>query len=154
MSQRQLFYWFKKEDTLIIYLDCLSFNLYFKSNDLLLYIQNNRSTFALQDEGSSRSQNAVEHSESTRPTGHEKPPPHKTVILRLMEDFITKKSSNEHGFFAAVTSLNKIGEGRIQDLTGDIPFLVQISCAETQQRWDIGGNNDTVPHICLAQVCN
>ena len=41
-----------------------------------------------------------------------------------MEDFATRKSSNEHEFFVAVTSLNKIGEERIQDLTGDIPFPV------------------------------
>ena len=123
MSQRQTFYWFKKEETLMVHLDCLSYNLYFKSSDLLLYIQNNRSTFALQNEGSPRSQNAVRHSESTRPIGHEKPPPHKVIILRLMENFATRKSSNEHGFFAVVTSLNKICEWRIQDLTGDTPFL-------------------------------
>ena len=49
--------------------------------------------------------------------------PYKAVILRLMEDFATRKSSNEHGFFAVVTSLNKICEWRIQDLTGDTPFL-------------------------------
>jgi len=30
-----------------------------------------------------------------------------------MEDFATRKSSNEHEFFAAITSLNKIREGRI-----------------------------------------
>ena len=41
-----------------------------------------------------------------------------------MKDFATRKSSNEHGFFVVVTSMNKIGEGRIRDLTGDIPFLL------------------------------
>ena len=41
-----------------------------------------------------------------------------------MEDFATRKSSNEHGFFVAVTYLNKIGEERIRDLTGDVSFLV------------------------------
>jgi len=54
--------------------------------------------------------------------------PYKVVILHLMEDFIIKKSSNEHGFFVAVTSLNKIGEGRIRDLTGDAPFFVTSKC--------------------------
>ena len=49
---------------------------------------------------------------------------HKAVVLRLMEDFATKKSSNKHGFFVAVTFLIKIGEERIQDLTGDILFPV------------------------------
>ena len=62
------------------------------------------------------------HSDSTRLTGHERPPPHEVVILRLMKDFAIRKSSNEHGFFAAVTSLNKIDEGRIRDLTGDTLF--------------------------------
>ena len=64
------------------------------------------------------------HSDFTRPTGHEGPPPHEAIILRLMEDFASKKLSNEYGFFAAVASLNKIGERRIRDLTGDIPFPV------------------------------
>jgi len=35
---------------------------------------------------------------------------HKAVILRLMKDFATRKSFNEHGLFISVTSLNKIGE--------------------------------------------
>jgi len=108
----------------MIHLDCLSYNLYFKSSDLLLYIQNNKSTFALQNEGSPRSQNAVRHSESSRPAGHERPLPHKAVILHLMEDFAARKSSNDYGFFAAVTSLNKTDEKRIRDLTGDTPFPV------------------------------
>jgi len=106
----------------MIHLDCLSYNLYFRSCDLLLYIQNNRPTFALKNGGSHRSQNTVRHSESTRPTRHERPPPHKAVILRLMKDFAIRKSSNEHRFFVVVTSLNKIGEERIRDLTGDTPF--------------------------------
>ena len=64
------------------------------------------------------------HSNSTRPTGHKRPPLHEVVILHLMKDFATRKSSNEYGFFAVVTSMNKIGEGRIRDLIGDIPFLL------------------------------
>ena len=39
-----------------------------------------------------------------------------------------KKSYNEHGFFVDVTSLNKIGEERIWNLTGDIPFLMALKC--------------------------
>jgi len=68
------------------------------------------------------------HSDSTRPTGHERPPPHKTVIFRLIEDFATRKSSNEHEFFIAVTSLKTIGEESIRDLTGDIPFPITFKC--------------------------
>jgi len=40
-----------------------------------------------------------------------------------------RKSSNEHEFFVPVTSLNKIGEGRIRDLTGDVLFPVTFKCA-------------------------
>ena len=46
------------------------------------------------------------------------------VILRLMSISATRKASNEHWFFIAVTSLIKIGEGRIRDLTDDVLFLV------------------------------
>jgi len=67
------------------------------------------------------------HSDSTRPAGHKRPPPHEAVILRLMEDFVTRKSFNEHGFLVAITSLNKIGEERIWDLTGDIPFSMTFN---------------------------
>ena len=40
-----------------------------------------------------------------------------------------QNSFNEHEFFVDVTSLNKIGEGRIQDLTGDILFPMIFKCA-------------------------
>ena len=53
---------------------------------------------------------------------------HKVIVFRLMKDFATRKSSNEHGFFVAITFLNKIGEERIRDLTGDIPFPVTFKC--------------------------
>ena len=60
----------------------------------------------------------------------------------------TKKSSNEHGFFVAITSLNKIGEERIRDLTGDILFLVTFKCAmlimirkDLRPYWCIMSNN-------------
>ena len=52
----------------------------------------------------------------------------KVTILRLIEDFTTRESSNEHEFFVAVTSLNKIGEGRIWDLNGDVPFPLTFKC--------------------------
>jgi len=53
----------------------------------------------------------------------------KAIILRLMGSSITRKSSNEHEFFVAITSLNKIGEGRIWDLTGDVLFPMAFKCA-------------------------
>ena len=46
------------------------------------------------------------------------------VILRLMSISTTRKLFNEHEFFVDVTSGDKIGEGRIKDLTGDILFPV------------------------------
>ena len=55
-------------------------------------------------------------------------PLHKVVVFRLMEDFATRKLSNKHGFFINVTSLNKIGEGRIWDFTADILFPVTFKC--------------------------
>jgi len=41
----------------------------------------------------------------------------------------TRKTSNEHGFFIPVTSLSKISEGRIRDLTGDVLFPVSFKAA-------------------------
>ena len=61
---------------------------------------------------------------------------------------VTIKSSNKHGFFVAITSLNKIGEWRIQDLTGDILFFVTFKCAmlivirkDLRPNWCIMSNN-------------
>jgi len=54
---------------------------------------------------------------------------HKTVILCLMGSSVTRKSSDEHEFFIAVTSLKKIGERRIRDLTGDVLFPVTFKYA-------------------------
>ena len=54
---------------------------------------------------------------------------HKVIIFRLMKDVAPRKSSNEHEFFVAVTSLIKINEGRIQNLTGDILFPVTFECS-------------------------
>ena len=45
-----------------------------------------------------------------------------------MESSATRKSSNEHGLFVIVTSLNKIGEGRIRDLISDVLFPVTFKC--------------------------
>jgi len=51
-----------------------------------------------------------------------------------MKDFATRKSLNEYGFFVAVTSLNKIGEERIRDFTGNIPFLVPFKYPTQRSR--------------------
>ena len=51
------------------------------------------------------------------------------VILHLISILTTRKSSNEHRLFVAVTFLSKIGEGRIRDLNGDILFPVAFKSA-------------------------
>jgi len=64
------------------------------------------------------------YSDSTRSTGHERSLHRKAMILRLMKNLATRKSSNKHGSFVDVTSLNKIGKKRIRDLTGDVHIVV------------------------------
>jgi len=73
---------------------------------------------------------------------------HKAVILHLMGSSATRKSSNEHDFFVAITSLNKIGEERIWDLIGDVFFPVTFKCAmlivirkDPRHYWCIISNN-------------
>ena len=91
----------------------------------LLYIQNSRSTSSfLENNDVPRGQNIVEHSDSTRPTDAEVLLPHKVIILRLMKNFATRKSSNEYGFSIVVTSLNKIGKERIRDHTDNVILSV------------------------------
>jgi len=92
-------------------------------------MQNDRYIFSpLENNGVSRGQNAVKYSDFTLLSSLKILLPHKTVILRLMGYFATRKSSNEHGFSVDITSLNKIGEGRIQDHTDNVPFPVTFKC--------------------------
>ena len=51
------------------------------------------------------------------------------VILHLTSISTTRKSSNEHEFFIAVTSLGKIGEEKIRDLIGDVLFPMAFKAA-------------------------
>lgn len=53
---------------------------------------------------------------------------HKAIILRLLEDVAARKSSKEHGYYIAVSCLNKIGEGKIREMTGDVLFPVTFKC--------------------------
>ena len=59
-----------------------------------------------------------------------------------------RKSSIEHEYFIVVTFLNKIGEERIWDLTGDVLFPVTFKCAmlivireDLRPYWRIISNN-------------
>jgi len=90
-----------------------------------LYIQNNRSTSSpLENNGVPRGRNAVEHSDSTWLVGHERPPPAQGRDPSLSGRFYY----NEHGFLVVVTSLNKIGGGRIQDRPDNVLFPVTFKC--------------------------
>ncbi|XP_060194236.1 DNA-directed RNA polymerase V subunit 7-like isoform X2 [Lycium barbarum] len=52
----------------------------------------------------------------------------KAIVVRLLEDFASKKASKNLGYFMAVTTLEKIGEGRVREHTGDVLFPVEFSC--------------------------
>ncbi|KAK7356615.1 hypothetical protein VNO80_15890 [Phaseolus coccineus] len=46
------------------------------------------------------------------------------IIIRLMGDFAMKKATKDLGYFIAVTTLEKIGEGKVRQHTGDVLFPV------------------------------
>ncbi|PKA52097.1 DNA-directed RNA polymerase II subunit RPB7 [Apostasia shenzhenica] len=52
----------------------------------------------------------------------------KGIILRLLEDIASRKASKDHGYYIAVTSLNSIAEGQVQELTGNVVFPVSFNC--------------------------
>ncbi|KAH0696986.1 hypothetical protein KY290_014414 [Solanum tuberosum] len=52
----------------------------------------------------------------------------KAIVIRLMDDFASKKASKNLGYFMALTSLERIGEGKVRDHTGDVLFPVEFSC--------------------------
>ena len=52
----------------------------------------------------------------------------RSIITRLLEDLVNEKSSKDHGYFLAVTSLKNIGNGEVVDESGDIFFPVVFNC--------------------------
>ncbi|KAF7144709.1 hypothetical protein RHSIM_Rhsim04G0191400 [Rhododendron simsii] len=42
----------------------------------------------------------------------------KSIIIRLLDDFSTKKATKDLGYFLAVTTLDHIGEGKVRQHTG------------------------------------
>ncbi|KAE8684333.1 DNA-directed RNA polymerase V subunit 7 [Hibiscus syriacus] len=46
----------------------------------------------------------------------------KAIVIRLMDEFATKKATKDLGYFVAVTTLETIGEGRVRQNTGDVLF--------------------------------
>ncbi|KMZ70624.1 DNA-directed RNA polymerase V subunit 7 [Zostera marina] len=53
---------------------------------------------------------------------------HKTIILQLLNEFSTRRATEEHGYFIAVISLDKVGDGKVRTLTGDVLFPVDFTC--------------------------
>ncbi|KAI8011792.1 DNA-directed RNA polymerase V subunit 7 [Camellia lanceoleosa] len=52
----------------------------------------------------------------------------KSIIIRLLDDFSTKKAIKELGYFLALTTLDNTGEGRVRQHSGDVLFPVLFSC--------------------------
>ncbi|GFP99686.1 DNA-directed RNA polymerase v subunit 7, partial [Phtheirospermum japonicum] len=52
----------------------------------------------------------------------------KAILTRLLDDFATKKASKDIGYFLAVTTLDRIGQGIISRDSGDIQFPVDFTC--------------------------
>ncbi|XP_031403034.1 DNA-directed RNA polymerase V subunit 7-like [Punica granatum] len=48
----------------------------------------------------------------------------RSIIIRLLDDFASKKATKELGYYLAVTTLLNIGEGKVRQHTGDILFPV------------------------------
>lgn len=49
------------------------------------------------------------------------------MILKLLNDFASKKASKELGYYLAVTTLDDIGEGKVRQSFGDVLFPVLFS---------------------------
>ncbi|KAH0748664.1 hypothetical protein KY290_027896 [Solanum tuberosum] len=52
----------------------------------------------------------------------------KAIVSRLMDDFAAKKASKNLGYFMSLTTLERIGEGKVQEHTGDVLIPVEFSC--------------------------
>ncbi|KAF9619104.1 hypothetical protein IFM89_005118 [Coptis chinensis] len=52
----------------------------------------------------------------------------RAVIIRLLEDFASRKATKDHGYFLALTTLNTIGEGKVRQESGGVLFPVVFNC--------------------------
>ncbi|PIN01981.1 DNA-directed RNA polymerase subunit E' [Handroanthus impetiginosus] len=52
----------------------------------------------------------------------------KAILVRLLDDFATKKTSKDIGYLLAITTLDHIGEGIVRQHSGDLLFPVEFSC--------------------------
>ncbi|EPS63140.1 hypothetical protein M569_11648, partial [Genlisea aurea] len=52
----------------------------------------------------------------------------KAIITHLLSVFAAKKASKDHGYLLAVTTVDRIGEGRVRQHSGEVLFPVEFSC--------------------------
>ncbi|KAL5554394.1 hypothetical protein UlMin_041795 [Ulmus minor] len=52
----------------------------------------------------------------------------RAIVIRLMDEFSTKRATKDLGYLLAVTTLDSIGEGRVRQNTGEVLFPVVFSC--------------------------
>ncbi|KAI3680454.1 hypothetical protein L6452_35225 [Arctium lappa] len=52
----------------------------------------------------------------------------KEIMVLLLDDFATKKATKDLGYLVAVTTLDKIGEGKVREHSGDVLFPVEFTC--------------------------
>ncbi|XP_057427719.1 DNA-directed RNA polymerase V subunit 7 isoform X2 [Lotus japonicus] len=48
----------------------------------------------------------------------------RAILIRLLGDFAAKRATKDLGYFTAVTTLDKVGEGKVRQHTGDVLFPV------------------------------
>lgn len=51
----------------------------------------------------------------------------RAILVELLDAFASKKATKELGYYVAVTTLEKIGEGKIREHTGEVLFPVMFS---------------------------
>ncbi|KAJ0233069.1 DNA-directed RNA polymerase V subunit 7 [Hirschfeldia incana] len=51
----------------------------------------------------------------------------RTILVQLLDAFASKRATKELGYYLTVTSLDKIGEGKIREHTGEVMFPVVFS---------------------------
>ncbi|XP_057957591.1 DNA-directed RNA polymerase V subunit 7 [Malania oleifera] len=52
----------------------------------------------------------------------------RAIVIRLLDEFATKKATKDMGYFLAVTTLDSVGEGKVRQHTGDVLFPVVFTC--------------------------
>ncbi|KAI3995129.1 hypothetical protein MKX01_031931 [Papaver californicum] len=52
----------------------------------------------------------------------------RAIILQLLEDFSNRKATSEYGYFVAPTALERIGDGKVRQDSGDVLFPVVFKC--------------------------